>query len=158
MGDLALKTGLIVDRLFEEEEEEDSLDVDSGGSPEDEEILNIARCLRKLGDEYNEIIQSHIKNLKPELNNLEKEQCSVQGVEVFSNMVNKLYSNPEMQKYQQLGFEMNLLRITVALGLGIVKEAPGLLPTIKNAMVNYINSKLLNWVQGTGGWENACVQ
>ncbi|XP_060701598.1 bcl-2-like protein 15 isoform X2 [Hemiscyllium ocellatum] len=158
MGDLALKTGLIVDRLFEEEEEEDSLDVDSGGSPEDDEILNIARCLRKLGDEYNEIIQSHIKNLKPELNNLEKEQCSVQSVEVFSNMVNQLYSNPEMQRYQQLGFEMNLLRITVALGLGIAKEAPGLLPTIKNAMVNYINSKLLNWVQGRGGWENACAQ
>ncbi|GCC21794.1 hypothetical protein chiPu_0020269 [Chiloscyllium punctatum] len=73
-------------------------------------------------------------------------------------MVNKLYSNPEMQKYQQLGLEMNLLRITVALGLGIVKEAPGLLPAIKNAMVNYINSKLLYWVQGTGGWENACAQ
>eukprot|EP00061_Rhincodon_typus_P013889 g40547.t1 len=161
MGDLTLKTELIVDKLFEEEEEEDSLDVDSGGSQvprtldsrllqaalvqtseeysirllicalqmvdrlwgvkryaflnsslnhgcsnglmysgivkmglylhnkaircslppivswtdaEDEVARNVAQCLRKLGDEYNAMIESHIKKLKPELNHLAKKQ------------------------------------------------------------------------------------
>ncbi|XP_048409069.1 BH3-interacting domain death agonist-like isoform X1 [Stegostoma tigrinum] len=153
MGDLTLKTELIVDKLFEEEEEEDSLDVDSGGSQEDEVARNVAQCLRKLGDEYNAMIESHIKKLKPELNHLAKKQ----SMEIFSSMVTELSNNSEMQTYrQQLGFEMTLLKIAVTLGLGIVKESPSLLPAVKDVMVNFINSKLLSWVQRSGGWEKAC--
>ncbi|GCB64566.1 hypothetical protein scyTo_0011768, partial [Scyliorhinus torazame] len=114
----------------------------------DEEILNIARCLRKLGDEYNEVIQSHMKNLKPTIKNLETDQ----GVETFSGMVSQLESIPELQTHLQLGSEMNLLRIAVVLGMQITKEVPELLPKVKVAMVNLFNTKLLSWVQ-KGGWE-----
>ncbi|XP_059509468.1 apoptosis regulator BAX-like isoform X2 [Stegostoma tigrinum] len=121
--------------------------------PEDEVARNVAQCLRKLGDEYNAMIESHIKKLKPELNHLAKKQ----SMEIFSSMVTELSNNSEMQTYrQQLGFEMTLLKIAVTLGLGIVKESPSLLPAVKDVMVNFINSKLLSWVQRSGGWEKAC--
>ncbi|XP_078402967.1 uncharacterized protein LOC144683628 [Cetorhinus maximus] len=147
MRNLEAKTAAIVDRLFEEEE--NSLETDCSSS-EDEDVLNIARCLRKLGDEYNEVIQSHVKDLKPEFNQLVTDQ----GVEVFSSMVSRLNSNPELQTHlQQLGSEMNLLRIAVVLGMHITKEVPGLIPKVKAAMVTFINTKLLSWVQSSGGWE-----
>ncbi|XP_067913094.1 bcl-2-like protein 15 [Heterodontus francisci] len=149
MRDLKEKTAAIVDRLFEDEEDsQNSLETD-GGNSEDEEILNIARCLRKLGDEYNEVLQPHVKDLK--LHELVKDQVS----NVFSGMVTQLCSKPELQTHlEQLGPEMKLLQIAVVLGKEITKEVPSLLPTVKVAMVNFFNTQLLSWVQSSGGWEN----
>lgn len=53
---------------------------------------------------------------------------------------------------EQLGPEMNVLRTTVILGMYISKEVPELLPRIKDAMVNYINTNLLTWIRQSGGW------
>uniref|UniRef100_UPI00398E7755 apoptosis regulator BAX-like n=1 Tax=Pristiophorus japonicus TaxID=55135 RepID=UPI00398E7755 len=149
MCDLHTQTEAIVERLFEDEEEDDSNSLEADG-PEDEAILNVARCLRKLGDEYNEFIMPHVKGLEPKIQELVKDQ----GFTVFSDMVTQLCSNPELQTHlQQLGPEMNLLRIAVVLGRQIAKDVPSLLPTVKVIMTDFINTRLLSWIQLSGGWE-----
>ncbi|XP_067863345.1 apoptosis regulator BAX-like [Heptranchias perlo] len=150
MRDLKQQTEAIVERLFEESDDsQGSLETD--GISEDEAILEVARCLRKLGDEYNEMIQPHLKELKPQINQLVMDQ----GCETFTGMVTQLSHNPKLQTHlQQLGPEMNLLKIAVALGIQITKEVPDLLPKVKVAMADFINSRLLGWVQNSGGWEN----
>ncbi|XP_051891070.1 uncharacterized protein LOC127581051 [Pristis pectinata] len=144
MRDLSEQIPLIVEHLLDE----DFLETD-GTDPEEEEILKVAQCLRKLGDDYNQKIQPYMKKLQPRLRELAKDQAS----DVFSGMVTELCSAPELQTHlQQLGPEMSLLGIAVVLGMNISKEVPDLLPTVKVAMTTFINTRLLNWIQSSGGW------
>ncbi|XP_062899693.1 apoptosis regulator BAX-like [Mobula hypostoma] len=145
MRELSEQVALIVEHLLEQ----DFLETDCG-DPGDEEVLKVAQCLRRLGDEYNQIIQPHVKNLQPKLRELAKDQAS----EVFSGMVTGLCNTPELQaQAQQLGPEINLLGIAIVVGMNISKEVPELLPTVKVALTNFINTKLLPWIQSSGGWE-----
>ncbi|XP_069797517.1 apoptosis regulator BAX-like [Narcine bancroftii] len=154
MHELSVQTEIIVDHLFEQDPES-LLETDSGGSSppacrQDDEIIKVAQCLRKVGDEYNEIIQQQMKKLQPKFNDLVKDQVD----HVFSGMVAELTNNPELQIHlQQLGHEMHLLRAAVALGINISKEMPDLLPTIKTALTSFINKNLLTWIQSSGGWD-----
>ncbi|XP_078276573.1 bcl-2-like protein 15 isoform X2 [Rhinoraja longicauda] len=153
MRDLKEQTAIIIEHLLDQDpwgllETDCDCDSDSSGPiSEDEAILKVAQCLRKLGDEYNDNLQREMKTFHPRL----QEPTS----EVFSKMVTELSNNHVLlTNAQQLGPEMNMLRTTVILGMYIAKELPELLPSVKTAMVNYINTNLLTWIRHSGGWEN----
>ncbi|XP_055510771.1 BH3-interacting domain death agonist-like [Leucoraja erinacea] len=154
MLDLREQTAIIIDHLLDPDFWSCLLEADCDSPDpisEEEKILKVAQCLRAFGDQYNDMIQEQMKEFKPRLTELKNNQAS----EGFSRMVTELSNSRVLCTHaEQLGPEMNVLRTTVILGMYISKEVPELLPRIKDAMVNYINTNLLTWIRQSGGWEN----
>ncbi|XP_042197997.1 apoptosis regulator BAX-like [Callorhinchus milii] len=145
------QTRQILDCLLDEREEEGTpLECDSDTS--DEDVHQVAMRLREFGDACNDTIRQEMKRFKLDL------QTSLavgQGREMFSKIVNQLSENGTLQKeLSQMGSEIGLLKIVVVLGIQAAHELPSMVPAIKNAMADFLNIRLLSWIQKSGGWKN----
>ncbi|XP_078276966.1 uncharacterized protein LOC144605496 [Rhinoraja longicauda] len=76
MGDRRDQTAIIKEHQ-QEQNPRGSLETDCGSSGpilEDEAILKVAQCLRKLGEEYSDIAQQEMKTFQPRFHELLNDQ------------------------------------------------------------------------------------
>ncbi|XP_061076160.1 bcl-2-like protein 15 isoform X1 [Conger conger] len=105
----------------------------------------IADKLRELGDDYDE------KVIQPLINNV-RQAAADQVVQAFGDSVDGLCRSWVGQGTEVVS-EMQLLKASVTLGLYVKNRCPDLVSTVQNAMGAFVNTRLGNWVEQQGGWD-----
>ncbi|XP_008407519.1 uncharacterized protein LOC103464902 [Poecilia reticulata] len=149
------QTESVVYYLLADEDECDrsygDVESDSKEAPGDFDPVIIADRLRTIGDALNKD-QSFTKAIKDLTEAVTEEAVAT----VFEQSVETLCET-YVSREAALAPELQLIHASVALGLYLKKNSPALKDKVRNAMSNFLNSRVSRWVAQQGGWDKVPV-
>ncbi|KAM4613800.1 uncharacterized protein ACJ7VT_011825 [Polymixia lowei] len=151
---LKRQTSKIIECVFDDDNDDRTSDFRGAGS--------LASDATVEDDTFDPVlIADKLKEMVDKLNKDKEFQAAVSElraaaeqdmISAFSKGVETL-CNIEVSQQPAMAPEMQLIQASIALGLYVKNKAPELKNRVQRAMITFLNTRVVDWVNQQGGWD-----